>query len=222
VQNNRVDKAKYCSMKCYSQHHRGERHNNYVYGFSSGSKINCLYCNKEFIRKAYKQKYCCVSHQLKYEYENSLRDKYKIGIKAREVSHRLFKEHNWLNDKQSRDNLRRSMNTLEYKEKIRITKLGSKNPMFGKTPWNKQEVTKKWWEEKSFLQLRKECIKRDKCCVVCGDKNKDLYCDHIIPYRICKEHNLGNLQMLCGSCHSKKTARDIKNYPQLTKKYKLE
>lgn len=75
--------------------------------------------------------------------------------------------------------------------------------------------TMKWWEEKEFVKLRKICLKRDNhCCVKCGvsQKEKDLYCDHIIPYRICKKHELTNLQMLCGSCHSKKTVIDIKTY----------
>ena len=29
--------------------------------------------------------------------------------------------------------------------------------------------------------------------------------DHIVPYRICQEHNVSNLQALCPNCHARKT-----------------
>jgi len=164
----------------------------------------CLWCDKPV-----KNKYCNASCQLKFEY--------KTG--KRKGSETLTKAHETLRTKghYKRDNSylvnNNTSKTQKTKDKISKANSGEKNGMFGKTPWNKLPLTKKWWEEKEFVKLRKECIERDNHqCVKCSvsDKVKDLYCDHIIPYRICKEHKLNNLQMLCGKCHSKKTAQDVK------------
>ena len=40
---------------------------------SKGSKFDCLFCNERFVRNVNFQKYCCVSHQMKYEYSKGLR-----------------------------------------------------------------------------------------------------------------------------------------------------
>ena len=155
-----------------------------------------------------------------YEYKNGLRDKNKIMEKAHRVAHKRIKEDNWLNWKSSRDNLRKVMKGKEYRKKMSLMRLGDKNPMWGKPSWHRMYPTKKWWDEPTFERLRKKCLERDGFkCVKCGENKKELYCDHIIPYRVCKEHKLENLQMLCGSCHSKKTMQeDVKKYPQLLNK----
>lgn len=178
---------------------------------------SCAYCKKELNRRPCLIKkgnsFCNASHQMKFEYENGTRDKIKITEKAHETLR--------LRGHYKRDNSYLSNPnhiSEEGRKRISESKKGLKNPMFGKTPWNKLSPTKKWWEEKEFIKLRKVCLKRDKKCLDCGENKKDLYCDHITPYRICREHKLKNLQMLCGSCHSKKTARDIKNYPELRRK----
>lgn len=177
----------------------------------------CLFCKKELVGKCNKRKYCTASCQLKYEYANGIRDRVKIGEKARAVSHAKQKEHNWLNDKSSRDKLKATQQTEEYKEKQRIAKTGSKNGMWHKTPPNKQFPTKKYWEEKTFKILRQKCFERDNHkCVRCGATN--IFCDHIIPYRVCKEHKLDNLQALCASCHAFKNHEDRKNHPEFYKK----
>jgi hypothetical protein len=176
-------------------------------------KTNCAYCGKDIDRRPCLIKkgncYCDNSCQLKFEYENKIRNKETITDKA----HQKVREF-------GQPKLIGRKHTEEYKQKMRISckgiNKGKKNGMFGKKPWNKLSPTKKWWEEKKFLKLRKLCLKRDDySCVKCGERKKDLYCDHKIPYRICKEHKLENLQMLCGKCHSKKTAKDLKKYPEL-------
>ena len=201
-----------CMGKWNSVHRKGEDHPNYKHGQSKGSMMECLYCGEEQKRGRHFQKYCNSSCQLNYEYKHGLRDKKNTTKKAREVSHAKMKEHNWLQDKENRDKILEIQQTQEYKEKISIANSGEKNGMYGKTPWNKMSPTKKWWEEKEFVALRKECLEKydHKCanpeCQV-TDKETDLYCDHIIPYRIMKEHKADNLWMLCGSCHSSKTGR---------------
>jgi len=168
----------------------------------------CLWCGKHV-----KNKVCNASCQMHYEYKVGIRDKYKITEKARKIANKRIKIDNWLNYKSSRDNLRKTMKTEKYKKLQSDIHKGGKNGMWNQTPWNKMSPTKKWYEEKQFMLLRKKCLIRDNFkCVKCGvhQSKKDLYCDHIMPYRICKEHKLDNLQILCGSCHSKKTVKDIK------------
>jgi len=46
----------------------------------------CKYCNKEQLKRRYNQKYCNSSCQMKYEYANGLRDKFKTTRKAREAN----------------------------------------------------------------------------------------------------------------------------------------
>ena len=142
---------------------------------------------------------------MKYEYKTGKRKGSEITKKA----HQVLREKGHY----KRDNSYLSNNHIseEGRKRLSESRMGIKNPMYGKTPWNKMSPTKKWWEEKEFVKLRQECLKRNQNkCVTCGRSDKDLYCDHIIPFRICKEHKLSNLQMLCGSCHSKKTVRDTR------------
>lgn len=164
--------------------------------------LNCKKTHNDYPYIAKKRKYCNATCQLEYEYKTKKRDKFKTGIKAREVIRKYGQPKHkgkpvaWLS----------SPNADKIKKKISIAKTGSKNNMYGKKPWNKKTPTSKWWEEKEFIELRKKCLERDEYkCVNCGEKDKELYCDHIIPYRQVKNHKLENLQMLCGSCHSKKT-----------------
>ena len=179
-------------------------------------KLNtkCKLCEKPLYRipsRLNKNAFCNVSHQLAFEYLNGIRDKKKIVEKAHEV---IRKKGHY-----KRDNSYLSKPghvSEEARKRLSVQRLGEGNPMFGKKPWNKLPLTKKWWEEKEFTELRKFALVRDNfICVLCGKGSIDLYCDHIIPYRICKEHKIENLQMLCGSCHSKKTAQDLKRFPEL-------
>lgn len=177
--------------------------------------LNCGLEQDDMPSKAKIRKFCSSSCHMKYSYKTGQRDGSKVSEKARSAAIEKQKKFNWLNTKQSRDKLREVMQTKEYKEKQRISKTGVKNGMYGAVPWNKQFPVKKYWEEKKFLELRKACRIRDNfCCVGCGVSGKDrqIFCDHIVPYRVCLDHELDNLQMLCGACHAKKTAIDNKTH----------
>lgn len=72
------------------------------------------------------------------------------------------------------------------------------------------------------MVLRKQKNKCNVCCDVL-----DVYdIDHIVPYRLCQEHTLSNLQALCPNCHARKTrseARHLAEYVRCekTKSYRL-
>jgi hypothetical protein len=72
------------------------------------------------------------------------------------------------------------------------------------------------------LILRRQEHKCNKCSVFL-----DVYdIDHIVPYRVCQEHRLSNLQALCPTCHARKTrseARYLAEYVKCeqTKSYRL-
>jgi hypothetical protein len=54
--------------------------------------------------------------------------------------------------------------------------------------------------------LRRQQNKCNVCCDVL-----DVYdIDHKVPYRVCQEHKLSNLQALCPNCHARKTRREAK------------
>ena len=179
----------------------------------------CAFCGKEIDRipsRALKKHcFCCTSHQMKYEYKMGSR----IGSDITKKAHQILREKgHYKRDNSYLSNPNRI--SEEAKKKLSEDRKGEGNPMYGAKPWNKLTPTKKWWEEKEFVNLRKVCLKRDNFkCVDCGvsQKEKDLYCDHVIPYRVCQEHKLNNLQSLCGSCHSKKTVRDFHKYKEFYK-----
>lgn len=52
--------------------------------------------------------------------------------------------------------------------------------------------------------LRKEFIRRHPRCVLCGGRASHV--DHIVPRRQGGTDDVANLQALCWSCHSRKTA----------------
>lgn len=63
--------------------------------------------------------------------------------------------------------------------------------------------------------VRMQALDRDEWkCVQCGT-NKRLECDHIKPVRTHPElsYSLTNLQILCGSCHTRKTRIEVGHKP---------
>ena len=58
-----------------------------------------------------------------------------------------------------------------------------------------------------WLRLRRMVINRDPLCVIC-QKSAATDVDHIVPLNQGGTNKLSNLQGLCHSCHSRKTARD--------------
>lgn len=64
----------------------------------------------------------------------------------------------------------------------------------------------------AWKQLRAIVIQEQKCCQMCGSI-EELTVDHIIPPKGDKDlfFNALNLQVLCHSCHCRKTATECRN-----------
>jgi 5-methylcytosine-specific restriction enzyme A len=63
--------------------------------------------------------------------------------------------------------------------------------------------------------LRMQALDRDDWqCVKCGERRR-LECDHILPVKTHPElsYFLGNLQILCGPCHARKTRIEVGHKP---------
>jgi len=162
----------------------------------------CEYCDREredmpSIAKI--RKYCNVTCQLKKEYQTGKRDKFEIGIKAREVSQEKMKEDNWLNHNDSRNKLKEIQQTDEYKLKERLAHLGEKNGMFGKRPWNYIDGKYRKWGNAdrgfNWKEIKKQIKERDNfTCQECGKKEGEEYLQvhHKVPYRIFEDNSEGN------------------------------
>jgi 5-methylcytosine-specific restriction endonuclease McrA len=175
----------------------------------------CLWCGKPVNNKV-----CNASCQMYYEYKIGVRDKNKITKKCREVANKKIKENNWLNSKKSRDKLRETMKTDDYRNKMRDLHLGSKNGMFGKKPWNflgldkrdKYGIADRGFDWKRIKKLIKE---RDNYnCQECGISEQDtvqyLQVHHKVKYSIFKDNSPENLITLCPKCHVKKEHQFVK------------
>lgn len=75
--------------------------------------------------------------------------------------------------------------------------------LVGELPSAENRLPSWEWEE-----LRSQVLKRDEVCVSCGGVATEV--DHIRPLAIGGTNELDNLQLLCSSCHRKKTSRDQK------------
>ena len=63
--------------------------------------------------------------------------------------------------------------------------------------------------------VRMQALDRDNWqCVKCGERRR-LECDHILPVKTHPElsYSLGNLQILCGPCHARKTRIEVGHAP---------
>jgi 5-methylcytosine-specific restriction endonuclease McrA len=61
------------------------------------------------------------------------------------------------------------------------------------------------------MHYKHAILRRQKrLCNVCSDVLDVYDIDHIVPYRICQEHKLSNLQALCPTCHARKTRSEAK------------
>lgn len=91
----------------------------------------------------------------------------------------------------------------DVREKIRKSKIGSRNAMFGKfgeknPNWKGGKIT---YRGKGWHGIRKQAIRRDKGrCRRCGSQ-RQLQVHHIVPYRDSQNNLLENLVTLCASCH---------------------
>lgn len=71
------------------------------------------------------------------------------------------------------------------------------------------------YKQSILLRQNNRC---NKCC-----QFLDVYdIDHIVPYRICQEHKLSNLQALCPNCHARKTRSEAKYLAEYTRCEKTE
>jgi endogenous inhibitor of DNA gyrase (YacG/DUF329 family) len=178
-------------------------------------KVNCDNCGKEIERKySYQVKgrnYCNASCQIKDEYKKGIRNKNTIAIKAQKVSHEKQKEHNWLNDKKSRDKLKKIQQTDEYKIKTSLCKVGEKNPMFGKKGKEAGHYKGGSYRDKNGSAFRGPLWKKIKFQIKQRDNNKCRHCGcnenlqihHIVPYKCTQDNDEDNLITLCSKCHGK-------------------
>jgi len=93
----------------------------------------------------------------------------------------------------------------EVRAKISASKMGSKNPMFGKTGEKHHHFLggKKTWDRgrKIPSQRKKEIIAElGGQCARCGT-HENLTINHKIPWREVRHHELWNLEPLCKKCH---------------------
>jgi len=105
--------------------------------------------------------------------------------------------------------------TVDAKEKIRNSKLGSKNPNYKKKPWNYIDGRRKLlspgrygddWDKIRYLVYSRDHF----TCQECGTQGKRLDVHHKIPFLISFDNSLSNLIALCCSCHMKEDARIMK------------
>ncbi len=152
-------KEHYCSMKCKRTY----------------KIVKCAYCLKEIKIKGSRLKernYCNISHQLKYEYEN--------GIRERKPSEKLYKAH------KKKCSGKNNYMWKGGKRKWKLTYYDS----YYQTKW--QELRLKIYERDNWTcQI---------CGVNCQKKNK-IQCHHIVPYRISQDNSESNLITLCVKCH---------------------
>lgn len=82
-------------------------------------------------------------------------------------------------------------------------------------PWNK------WYGWAVWRNLRTLVLARDPICVLCN-RAPATDADHKVPHRgnwflFCGGVNMENLQGLCSSCHSEKTAREDAGFGNIRK-----
>ncbi|NGT56613.1 HNH endonuclease [Clostridium perfringens] len=132
------------------------------------------------------------------------------GMERKEIASKIAKE--VLNSKDVRSKLINIMQTKEYKNKQRISKLGERNGMFGvigeKHPsWNpnktrlQRQKDRKLKENKDFILY---CLKRDNyTCQHCYTKSGKLNVHHLDGYSWCieKRFDVDNGITLCEKCH---------------------
>ncbi len=119
----------------------------------------------------------------------------------------------YLNSKKSRNKLKMTMQTTEYKLNASIAKQGIKNPMYGVTGenhpnWNpdydskRNIILRKDWET---VNWKKAVFERDSySCVKCGDnKGGNLIAHHKNGWHwdIENRYNINNGSTLCKTCH---------------------
>lgn len=124
----------------------------------------------------------------------------------------LIKKH-WGAGTPSRMKLIKKMNTIEYKEKSRVAKLGKNNPMYGVTGENHPHWNPSLTNEERLLKRKipqnykwiRDVYERDNyTCQCCGyDNGGTLIAHHLNSWHWDKDNrfNIENGVTLCESCH---------------------
>lgn len=124
----------------------------------------------------------------------------------------LIKKH-WGAGTPSRMKLIKKMNTIEYKEKSRVAKLGKNNPMYGVTGENHPHWNPSLTDEERLLKRKvpqnykwiRDVYERDNyTCQCCGyDNGGTLIAHHLNSWHWDKDNrfNIENGVTLCESCH---------------------
>lgn len=63
-----------------------------------------------------------------------------------------------------------------------------------------------YWSSSEWRKIRKIQLKKHPVCVICGERAEEV--DHIISVRRGGNNSPDNLQSLCKTCHSRKTAKE--------------
>lgn len=66
-----------------------------------------------------------------------------------------------------------------------------------------------------YRRLRAYLLLRDRVCVACGTTDR-LHIDHVVPRHQGGSHHPDNLQLLCITCHGKKTGAEWRQRVGLT------
>ena len=163
-------------------------------------KLSCNECAKIYG--------CSATHirDMLIEYEIKLRE---CTEKAHELIKEKIKQGNFilqLIDKTGNNNYAKR---ADVREKIRQSKIGSKNPMWNPNITDEERKQSRNYDE--YVQWRKQIFERDNyTCQYCGNKNGNgkrvkLAAHHKDGHHWCKEKRLdiNNGVTLCWDCHAK-------------------
>jgi len=188
-------------------------------------EIRCMWCGKRMRRYPYQIKeryYCGASCQMFHEYSLGIRDGKEITKNSRLKIRKMMQEFNWLNTKESRDNLRRIMQTKEYRKKASDSKLGIKNPMYGKKGADAGHYcggsNRKYgvayrgfdWKRIKLKIKERDNFKCSICGIPEGECKQKLQVHHILPYKCTKDNSPENLITVCSKCHAKVEPKFVK------------
>ena len=70
----------------------------------------------------------------------------------------------------------------------------------------KRNNIRQYWSSWEWRKIRNEFLRKNSICAICGNEAAEV--DHIVPVRLGGTNDESNLQALCKSCHSRKTAKE--------------
>lgn len=182
------------------------------------TRLKPILCSREQLYQWYvieKRSYRWLMLKLRRNNARAIKrtlDEYKIPI--RQGSEAVATQ--WINADKRKQTLKDNCNrwldpyrkmprSEEAKKNLSLAKIGNKNPMWGvKGPENRNWLGgKRSWRFGRAIskEKKKQIIKTlGGKCVKCGTK-ENLTINHKIPWRVCRHHELWNLEPLCKKCH---------------------